>query len=847
MADNSVDAIVTDPPYGLNSGRERLEDIFFPTLFNVFFPKFHQLVAKISDDLQFLLPFDRVMLLNRMNRAFWIEPPVGVEEGTVDLDYDVVDWNEEVEHTRKASVCGSNRVLRDERDTHRLQNRNNFFLKLRPCVNSALSDSAACGFTELGFGRIGMAVVIPFDSCFAGFLRTLNPSLSSGLADVVRLLNDSEAFAQSPASVVTSAGTELRVILTVDTRNGTCEIAPAGRTCKFDAVFEFVCPKYVGTLTRAGGLAAMFESYTVGFVGDTANRACTLNLHRFIVPYIQNQSGGFMGRRWDSDVPSMEIWQECLRVLKPGGYLLAFAGTRTQHRMACRIEDAGFEIRDMIAWVYGSGFPKSLNIGKAVDELRGTPRESLGRVAGMGKQNPEWNGTAQGRTENSFKPEYEASRGYSEWEGWGTALKPAVETVTFASKPYTEQQECDIILSNLIQLEVRLWLLSLASVAERNSTSSPSEYVAACAIAQWDADEITNTRAALFGQMDTSQLELAIATSLNIVSSWKHILAESWNNGNTSTTETKLNTTIDWKTLKFSLSQITPASIIKACNLPGGFGANASTAESHFNASLSLLQNILTLSATEPVMSLEQREYQDEGVKPNLDPCIMARKPLSENTVATNCLKWGTGGINIDGCRVPFIDDADRSESVEKNQHADFNSNGGVRYNTQGIYGGDTRPPANYDASKGRFPANLIHDGSPDVLAHFPLSSTTGRRKEARTSSAVANTPFTRGVAAPEYVDSGSASRFFYCAKAAPAERNAGVEGGNRHPTVKPVALMEYLVKLVSREGATVLDPFAGSGTTGVACARLGRFFVGIERETESFDTMRQRVERSLA
>ena len=77
----------------------------------------------------------------------------------------------------------------------------------------------------------------------------------------------------------------------------------------------------------------------------------------------------FMGKKWDYDVPKVDIWKECLRVLKPGGYLLAFAGTRTQHRMAVNIEDAGFEIRDMIAWVYGSGFPKSLNIGKAVDKL----------------------------------------------------------------------------------------------------------------------------------------------------------------------------------------------------------------------------------------------------------------------------------------------------------------------------------------------------------------------------------------------------------------------------------------------------------------------------------------------
>ncbi len=86
----------------------------------------------------------------------------------------------------------------------------------------------------------------------------------------------------------------------------------------------------------------------------------------------------FMGKKWDYDVPAVEVWQECLRVLKPGGHLLAFAGTRTQHRMAVRIEDAGFEIRDMIAWVYGSGFPKSLDVSKAIDKAAGAEREVVG-------------------------------------------------------------------------------------------------------------------------------------------------------------------------------------------------------------------------------------------------------------------------------------------------------------------------------------------------------------------------------------------------------------------------------------------------------------------------------------
>ena len=140
----------------------------------------------------------------------------------------------------------------------------------------------------------------------------------------------------------------------------------------------------------------------------------------------------FMGKKWDYDVPSVDIWSECLRVLKPGGHLLAFAGTRTQHRMAVNIEDAGFEIRDMIAWVYGSGFPKSLNIGKAVDKMQGNERKVVETyVKKSGDFNGE-NGIGRGNYDDI---ELQKTKGNSEWEGWGTALKPALEPITVARKP----------------------------------------------------------------------------------------------------------------------------------------------------------------------------------------------------------------------------------------------------------------------------------------------------------------------------------------------------------------------------------------------------------------------------
>jgi site-specific DNA-methyltransferase (adenine-specific) len=355
----------------------------------------------------------------------------------------------------------------------------------------------------------------------------------------------------------------------------------------------------------------------------------------------------FMGKKWDYDVPSQEIWEECLRVLKPGGYLLAFAGTRTQHRMAVRIEDAGFEIRDMIAWVYGSGFPKSHNIGKAVDKLQGNKREVVGEQKLMGTAR-----RMKGGNYGDFGGEDTAdvvnlTKGNSPYEGYGTALKPALEPIT------------------------------------------------------------------------------------------------------------------------------------------------------------------------------------------------VARKPLSEKTVAQNVLKYGTGGINIDGCRVE---------------------------------------------NTGRFPANLIHDGSDEVVKLFPetgggkFSKQTRSRKGFMLSGSEDN--IQEANAPDNYGDSGSASRFFYCAKASKSERNRGCEefeekplafsnqakaelkrgntnfnGGdakghgnkirhikNHHPTVKPISLMRYLCRLVTPKGGTVLDPFMGSGTTGIGAKLEGFDFIGIEREEEYIKIAEARI-----
>jgi site-specific DNA-methyltransferase (adenine-specific) len=317
----------------------------------------------------------------------------------------------------------------------------------------------------------------------------------------------------------------------------------------------------------------------------------------------------FMGKKWDYDVPSVEVWAECLRVLKPGGHLLAFAGTRTQHRMAVRIEDAGFDIRDMIAWVYGSGFPKSLDVSKAIDRAAGAEREVVGVSANDRPKSQVKGGKAfdramdEGQEHATLHITAPATPEAQQWAGWGTALKPALEPIT------------------------------------------------------------------------------------------------------------------------------------------------------------------------------------------------MARKPLSEKTVAANVLEHGTGALNIDGCRVgaearPVMV---RTETVVTATSMSGQSTGATS-------SGEL-------TTSGRWPANLIHDGSDEVVGLFPSDK------------------------------QGSASRFFYCAKTSKKDRQ-----GSTHPTMKPTDLMRYLCRLVTPPDGIVLDPFMGSGSTGKAAMLEDFRFIGIERDHEYYKIAEARI-----
>jgi DNA modification methylase len=160
-------------------------------------------------------------------------------------------------------------------------------------------------------------------------------------------------------------------------------------------------------------------------------------------PYalIGSGKGGFMGKEWDSKLPDIETWKECFRVMKPGAHLLVFGGTRTFHRLVVSIEDVGFEIRDTIIWCYSTGFPKNLDIGKSVDKLQGNERKVVGKKKGQGN-------IPNDRGKWGLKPNTDiiVDEGNSEWEGWGTALKPALEPITLARKPLSEKTVAQNVL-----------------------------------------------------------------------------------------------------------------------------------------------------------------------------------------------------------------------------------------------------------------------------------------------------------------------------------------------------------------------------------------------------------------
>lgn len=247
------------------------------------------------------------------------------------------------------------------------------------------------------------------------------------------------------------------------------------------------------------------------------------------------------------------------------------------------------------------------------------------------------------------------------------------------------------------------------------------------------------------------------------------------------------------------------------------------------------------------------------ALKPANEPIVIARKPLSEPTVAANVLRWGTGALNIDGCRVGDEGGGTHCSNRDENGKCKGHQNAGRSTSGETFHGPET--------SGGRWPANVMHDGSPDVLAEFPdTKSNSGNLTYKSGAQGVAFGKYS-ACATTGISDEGSAARFFYCAKASKSDRNEGcdaimpvttgdgravaadnayqrgkTERSNSHPTVKPTNLMRWLCRLVTPPGGLVLDPFTGSGSTGKAALLEGFRFVGCEMTPEYAAIARARL-----
>ncbi len=385
----------------------------------------------------------------------------------------------------------------------------------------------------------------------------------------------------------------------------------------------------------------------------------------------------FMGKEFDSDRGGRDKWiawlqtimEECLRVLKPGGHMLCWSLPRTSHWTATAIEDAGFEVRDCVYHIAGSGFPKSLSISKAIDKTAGAEREVVGSytVGGTAAK-----GGRQGRA--SVAAEGESSIGLSrdlqitvpatdaakQWDGWGTALKPSVENWILAHKPLDLSGYCDTITkttrSALCQLP------SCVKAAENRLPLNLKECVGDVGSALWGAVEKCNSPADLYALMDTLPSESEIPLSLSIGLSWLGILAAIYSEAKTYTTEITTALITDLKILNSLQSAITPATIIQAATGANGTESNAVTVVNCFNALNALLvytrlHSALTIATDKVAISSPTPGKLPRGDSTtsrgiSSDHWWLCRKPLSEKTIAENVLKHGVGGINVDGCRI---------------------------------------------------------------------------------------------------------------------------------------------------------------------------------------------------
>lgn len=526
---------------------------------------------------------------------------------------------------------------------------------------------------------------------------------------------------------------------------------------------------------------------------------------------------GFMGKGWDATgiAYNVTVWRECLRVLKPGGHLLAFGGTRTWHRLAVAIEDAGFEVRDSIAWLYGSGFPKSLDVSKAIDKAAGAEREVVGLHAAPARTLGNGRTMDGGAAQDAVNLTAPATPDAVRWSGWGTALKPSHEPVVWGVKPVTACGMLSVIGSHLDRLEeaCRPSASDAGPSSAHTRADSPEARTAiapARAATRHEAAPARTTPTGAAGVSSeataTSVSEWTGETFWSTVTSWRKCWAELCEATSTSTTSTATSRTTDLQTLSSCLSQITQSVTATSTPEPDSLRSIVTAADNLFAAGVLNSRSTLALSAAESATASTPRASQGAGGgSPAFEPIVVARKPLA-GTVAANVLAHGTGALNIDGCRVGLGDERPPTGSGVSLRAT----------STVSPYRGGDGP--NVTPTAGRWPANVVLDRH--AAAELDRQSGESSSRVGKPRGAAHGEGWGMTATGAEYADTGGASRFFYVAKAPTSERPR--VGGIAHPTVKPLDLMRWLVRLVTPPGGTVLEPFAGSGTTAEACVLEG-------------------------
>ena len=404
-----------------------------------------------------------------------------------------------------------------------------------------------------------------------------------------------------------------------------------------------------------------------------------------------------------------------------------------------------------------SGFPKSLDVGKAVDKLQGGLREIIGEKK-FGTNFQHCGKTGKEQLEYSHGNIID-TKGNSEWEGWGTALKPACEIVCLAYKPLTEIEYCGKMAQNIKEY-VLCQLPLFAKGAERSLRSNQRGLGGDAVSALWNVVEKCNTLGDLYDLTVTLQSESGLISSLNIVLSWLNTLAEICYLTNKSTIETKTDLITELKILNSLPWEDISAIITHAKDDQRlGIELSASPVGSIFTAVRLKLETTHEHSVLGNAISSESKL----NLLPDHVPICLARKPLSEKNVALNVLKWGTGGINVDGCRVGTEQAGARASNKDGIARRDM---------AFGMKEFEGNPTA------GRWPANLIHDGSEEVVGLFPETQSSKGGYVRKTGDkqflglmgdGATNEP-------DGLCDSGSAARFFYCAKSSRADRNEGLD-----------------------------------------------------------------------